>query len=240
MSAPERKPMTGDPIVNGKRVMTMRPNDRVLSPWPALDRIAEHDVPEQNLRRKIGVAFAHIYILGVCAILAGAFYYQFVRWEYPCPLCLLQRILFLLSAIGPGYVIARSRAGALSTRDWATGWGWTVVASICGAVVAAAQVLMHIVPPDPGYAGTLFGLHLYTWALIGFVCAVLAAGLMLFLTPSLGATTYPVRRRDTAVFTLGLLALFALANLIACFFLQGLHWQLPDMPDGYVYFSDQH
>jgi hypothetical protein len=149
-------------------------------------------------------------------------------------------MFFLLSAIGPGYIIGRSRAGAVSERDWATGWGWAVLAATCGAVVAATQVLMHIVPPDPGYAGALWGLHLYTWALIAFVCAVLAAGVMLFLAPEVAPSPGPNHApglRKAAVYTLGLLALFALANLIACFFLQGLHWQLPGDPDRYEFFA---
>ncbi|MFD6463646.1 hypothetical protein [Streptomyces roseolus] len=85
-------------------------------------------------------------------------------------------------------------------------------------------------PPDPGYAGTLWGLHLYTWALIAFVSAVLVAGVMLFLTPELEAfetTNSAPGLRKAAACTLGVLAFIALANLVACFVLQGPHWQLP-------------
>ncbi|MEV7443201.1 hypothetical protein AB0O22_19030 [Streptomyces sp. NPDC091204] len=57
--------------------------------------------------------------------------------------------------------------------------------------------------PDPGYAGALFGLHLYTWALITFLAAAAAAAAALFLTPvgePLDAgLTFPALRRAGVV-----------------------------------------
>ncbi|WP_327412096.1 hypothetical protein [Streptomyces sp. NBC_01233] len=146
----------------------------------------------------------------------------------------------LLSALGPAWIIARSRKGAVTTGEWTSGWGWAILAAVTGSTVSAAQVLMHIVPPDPGYAGALFGLHLYTWALITFLAAVAAAA-ALFLTPSgepLDAgLTSPALRRAGAV-TPAVLVVFAASNLIACFLLQGFHWQMPGDPTGYRFFTD--
>ncbi|MFJ1567869.1 hypothetical protein [Streptomyces erythrochromogenes] len=67
---------------------------------------------------------------------------------------------------------------------------------------------MHIVPPDPGCAGALFGLHLCTWALIAFPAAAAAAAFALFVVP------------------------FA-EPPVAGFLLQGFHWQMPGDPTGY-------
>ncbi|MGW1076018.1 disulfide bond formation protein B [Streptomyces sp. NPDC002537] len=205
-----------------------------ITPTPATGTSA-------RLPNRLGLWFAHAYVIGMCGTLAGAYFFQFGLWEYPCPLCLLQRMFFLLSALGPAWIIARSRKGEVTTKEWASGWGWAIMAALTGSTVSAAQVLMHIVPPDPGYAGALFGLHLYTWALIAFLGAALAAGAALFLTPQaepLDAAGASPLLRKAATVTLVLIAAFAATNLVACFFEQGFHWQMPGDPTGYRFFTD--
>ncbi|MFD9405469.1 hypothetical protein ACFWBN_00360 [Streptomyces sp. NPDC059989] len=138
-------------------------------------------------------------------------------------------------------IIARSRKGPVGTAEFASGWGIAIVSALIGSTVSGAQVLMHIVPPDTGYAGALFGLHLYTWAAITFLTAVLAAGVNLVLArearPLDAARTSPALHRAATV-TLAVLAFFAVTNLVACFLLQGFHWQMPGDPTGYRFFSD--
>ncbi|MCJ0873015.1 disulfide bond formation protein B [Streptomyces sp. AP-93] len=194
-----------------------------------------------GLTQRLGLWFAHVYVLGMCATIGGAYVFQFGLWEYPCPMCLLQRMFMLLSAIGPAMIIARSRKGPVTTREFASGWGVAIVSALVGGTVSGAQVLMHIAPGDPGYAGALFGLHLYTWAAITFFLAALAAGVNLVLAdqaaPLDAAAGSPALRR-AATLTLAVLALFAVSNLIACFFLQGFHWQMPGDPTGYRFFTD--
>ncbi|MFG2876278.1 disulfide bond formation protein B [Streptomyces sp. NPDC048337] len=194
-----------------------------------------------RLSNRLGLWFAHAYVLGMCATIGGAYVFQFGMWEYPCPMCLLQRMFMLLSAIGPAMIIARSRKGPVSAAEFASGWGVAIVSALIGSTVSGAQVLMHIVPPDPGYAGALFGLHLYTWAAVTFLTAVLAAGVNLVLArdaqPLDAAQTSPALRRAATV-TLAVLAFFAVSNLVACFLLQGFHWQMPGDPTGYRFFTD--
>jgi hypothetical protein len=45
----------------------------------------------------------------------------------------------------------------------------SVIAAVGGACISIRQILLHIVPPDPGYGDPVLGLHLYTWALLVFV-----------------------------------------------------------------------
>lgn len=194
-----------------------------------------------GLTRRLGLWFAHAYVLGMCATIGGAYVFQFGLWEYPCPMCLLQRMFMLLSALGPAMIIARSRTGSVTTREFASGWGVAIVSALIGGTVSGAQVLMHIAPGDPGYAGALFGLHLYTWAAITFFLAALAAGVNLVLAdraaPLDAAAGSPALRRAATV-TLAVLAFFAVSNFVACFFLQGFHWQMPGDPTGYQFFTD--
>jgi hypothetical protein len=50
-----------------------------------------------------------------------------------------------------------------------------------GAAFAMRQILLHIMPGDPGYGSALLGYHYYTWAFIGFaVSIVLIAAMLLF------------------------------------------------------------
>jgi hypothetical protein len=44
---------------------------------------------------------------------------------------------------------------------------------------AARQILLHIMPGDPGYGSALLGYHYYTWAFIGFAVAIVALAVML-------------------------------------------------------------
>ena len=41
------------------------------------------------------------------------------------------------------------------------------------------QILLHIMPGDPGYGSALLGYHYYTWAFIGFAVAIVATAVML-------------------------------------------------------------
>ena len=43
-----------------------------------------------------------------------------------------------------------------------------ILGALLGMVMSTRQVLLHIKPGDPGYGGTVLGLHFYTWALITF------------------------------------------------------------------------
>jgi hypothetical protein len=57
----------------------------------------------------------------------------------------------------------------------------SLLAAVAGAVASTRQVLLHIMPDDAGYGTALLGYHYYTWALIGFVAAiVLLAAILLF------------------------------------------------------------
>ena len=112
--------------------------------------------------------------LGLCCIalvLAIAFAAQLLLGELPCPLCLLQRIQFALLAVGP---ILNVRFGPRPSH-----YGISLLVAITGAGVAARQILLHIMPGDPGYGSPLLGFHYYTWAFVSFSIAVFLLALML-------------------------------------------------------------
>ena len=112
-------------------------------------------------------------LYAVALVLAAAFAAQFMLHELPCPLCLLQRILFATLAIGP---ILNIRFGPRPSH-----YAMSLLAAVAGAVASTRQVLLHIMPGNAGYGSALLGYHYYTWALIGFIAAiVLIATVLLF------------------------------------------------------------
>lgn len=112
-------------------------------------------------------------LYGLALVLAAAFAAQLLLHELPCPLCLLQRILFALLAIGP---ILNIRFGPRPSH-----YALSLLTAVLGATVSTRQVLLHILPGDAGYGSALLGYHYYTWALIGFIAAiVLLAAMLLF------------------------------------------------------------
>jgi disulfide bond formation protein DsbB len=141
----------------------------------------------------------------------------------------------MLCTLGPVYVIMKAREGEVKTSDFATGYGISVIAAVVGASISIRQILLHIVPSDPGYGDPVFGLHLYTWALLVFVAEILAAGVNLVFARELelrkarfGWPSWPV---------LGLFGVVIVGNAVAIFALEGLHWTLPDDSDSYRLFD---
>src|SRR6187431_2718486 len=112
-------------------------------------------------------------LYAVALVLAAAYAAQFILHELPCPLCLLQRILFAALAIGP---ILNIRFGPRPSH-----YAMSLLTAVAGAVASTRQVLLHIMPGDAGYGSALLGYHYYTWALLGFVAAILLlAAILLF------------------------------------------------------------
>lgn len=110
-------------------------------------------------------------LYAISVILLEAFFYQFVRGELPCPLCLLQRVAFAALAIGP---ILTVRHGP-RPRHYAL----AIIAAVVGAFIAARQVFLHIEPGDVGYGSAVLGYHFYTWAFICFAVAIAASAAVL-------------------------------------------------------------
>ena len=118
-------------------------------------------------------------LFGLIGVLAGSLFLQFGVGEQPCPLCLVQRSGMIAIAVGPIMNLL---------------WGMRPMhyaLSILGAMVGSAgsvrQILLHIEPGDPGYGPAVFGLHLYTWALVTFAIAIVGCAFMLLWTKTFEA-----------------------------------------------------
>ena len=128
-------------------------------------------------------------LYALALLLAAAFAAQLLLHELPCPLCLLQRILFALLAIGP---ILNIRFGPRPSH-----YALSLLAAVAGAVVSTpASTAAHPARRCRLWSA-LLGYHYYTWALIGFVAAiVLLAAMLLFDAPVRGRRRRAAGRGD--------------------------------------------
>ncbi|MGF7157315.1 disulfide bond formation protein B [Bartonella heixiaziensis] len=113
-------------------------------------------------------------LLGLSAVLLVAFYYQLVKFELPCPLCLLQRVGLILA--GCGFLLN------IHHRVKNTHYSMVILGCMVTSVIAARQVFLHITPDDLGYGSTFFGLHFYTWAFIVSVLCIFAVVFVMILS----------------------------------------------------------
>src|SRR5262245_36032437 len=168
------------------------------------------------MSRSLAITVNALGLYGIALVLAAAFAAQLLLKELPCPLCLLQRIQFALLAIGP---ILNIRHGPRPSH-----YALSLLTAAAGAAFAMRQVLLHIMPGDPGYGSALFGYHYYTWAFIGFAAAIiLIAAMLLFdaqFKEDAGATPLPLGAfaRVAVWLVIALTALNVLSTLLECGF----------------------
>lgn len=162
-----------------------------------------------------------LYVISV--ILLEAFVAQFVQGEFPCPLCLLQRVAFAGMAVGP---ILTVRHGPRPHH-----YALAIIAAVVGAFIAGRQVLLHIAPGDVGYGSAVLGYHFYTWAFICFAAAIAASALVLFFEEQFDAGEDPPRigffGRTAVWLVIALTVANAAAALIEC----GFTWCPPNPVD---------
>lgn len=178
----------------------------------------------------------HAWVLAYTVVMLSAFFIQFVKGEFPCPLCMLQRYGMILATLAALFVIMQARRGTLTTARYAQGLGMGLLSVLAGASVSVRQIELHILPGDPGYGEPFLRLHLYTWAFITFAIVMIYVGVMLALmprgipqAPTVGSTQWKISTVVIWLF-IGVVA----ANVIAIIFLEGFAFVLPDDPSSYT------
>jgi hypothetical protein len=111
----------------------------------------------------------------------------------------------------------------------ARGFGLTILASLVGSAASIRQILLHIVPPDPGYGPPVLGLHLYSWALVVFDCLIASSAIGLC---GIREETMPLPRISVS-FLCGLVLVIGITVALATFFMQGFNVLLPPAPARY-------
>ena len=117
--------------------------------------------------------FDIIALAGLSVVLLVAFYYQLALGEFPCPLCLLQRVGFIVAGVG---VMLNLTRGARPSH-----YGLMILASVVAGSASLRQISLHIIPNTGTYGSALWGFHFYTWAFIGYGALVAYAAVMLMI-----------------------------------------------------------
>lgn len=163
-------------------------------------------------------------LIAISFILSMAFYFELSHHHLPCPLCLLQRAC--LTAVG---IMMLSN---LFIECRGAHYGLMILAALLGLAVATRQILLHIVPGDPGFGPPFLGLHLYSWCAIIFLILTLCASLALLFDKGFAVAQKTNLSRVIAVIFLTLV----LANTVGTFLECGLQ-ECPEDPVKYKLLS---
>ncbi len=166
------------------------------------------------MTRSLAITFNALGLYAIALVLLVAFAAQLLLHELPCPLCLLQRIQFALLAVGP---ILNIRFGLRPSH-----YAVSLLTAVAGAAFATRQILLHVMPGDPGYGSALLGYHYYTWAFIGFAVVIVAVAAVLLFDSQFknGVELEPasVVARTAVWLVLALTALNVISTLLECGF----------------------
>ena len=169
-------------------------------------------------------------LVAIDTVLVLAFADQLWFRDLPCPICILQRAGF----IAAGFGIALN----LIFGPRPSHYGLAILGAMAGGIMSADQVLHYIVPGTGSYGNAIFGLHLYTWALIGFALIVVGGAVMLLFDRQYEPTgPLPLRLTVLPLTAVALLALIAVANVLSTLAICGVGL-CPETPGGYLIFND--
>lgn len=169
-------------------------------------------------------------LLFICVVLSAAFYLQFMYSELPCPLCLLQRIGLILAGFGFFFNL---RMGCTFSN-----YSLVIISAILISVVAIRQILLHIMPGDPGYGDMFLGLHFYTWSLITAILIIMVIAGIMILSDISGKLFMPDWLKNIKKFlSSGTCAIFAIIVVTNLFFgyLECGFDECPADPKAYMY-----
>ena len=166
-------------------------------------------------------------LLGMTAILLIGFVLQFVLNELPCPLCLLQRIGFIMIMFG---LLLNVVYGPQSRH-----YGVVLIGALYGVATSLRQVSLHVIPGTPGYGSPILGMHYYTWAFVLFVTTILVVAVILMLTNK-GESSAPYEMTSLGGISC-LLAISVVALNVIGTFAECGPYQCPDNPESYWMFN---
>ncbi|MBA3660634.1 MAG: disulfide bond formation protein B [Gammaproteobacteria bacterium] len=133
------------------------------------------------MKIKFEFLFNIIEVGAIGMILLLALTFQLYLKELPCPLCLLQRVGFVMMIYG---LLLNLKYGYRPSH-----YSIVLISGLFTASVALRQVALHIIPGTGSYGSPVFGLHLYTWSFIISMTIVFVTSLMLALDRQYYQTT---------------------------------------------------
>ena len=90
-------------------------------------------------------------LLGITVVLLMGSILQVSLNELPCPLCLLQRLGFVMVMFG----FMLNVVYGTEQRHY----GIILIGALFGAATSLRQISLHVIPGTPGYGSAIFGMH---------------------------------------------------------------------------------
>jgi len=112
-----------------------------------------------------------LFIIILGCVLLGAFAYQAIKHEDPCPLCLLQRLGMLGICVG---AMLNLKFGVNMTH-----YALMIFSATFGGTVSLRQIGLHVCPQFQTFGEPIFGFSLFAWALFVFASSILGIALLL-------------------------------------------------------------
>lgn len=159
----------------------------------------------KNLQRNLN----GLVVVIIAGVLLSAYGVEIIWREVPCPLCMLQRLCMIGTAIG---CLLNLRFGIHMSH-----YGLTLLASLAGGTVALRQISLHVCPGFPEFGYPVLGLSLYTWSFMVFVCVGLAVAGLLFLYDPHKDSEESALFSSFGKFVFGLIFSVTFANMITTF-----------------------
>lgn len=114
-----------------------------------------------------------LFIFVLCGVLFGSYFYQYLKSEEPCPLCLLQR----LGMIGVILAILMNLRFGIKVQHY----GLAILSALLGRIVSLRQISYHVCPEFPAFGEPVLGFDLYIWSFIIFTCSIFACAVLLII-----------------------------------------------------------
>ncbi|MBS9475902.1 disulfide bond formation protein B [Ancylobacter sp. VKM B-3255] len=152
-------------------------------------------------------------VMSVSLVLILAFVDQISHGDFPCTLCIMQRVGFIGVATG---LCLNLRFGPRPSH-----YAIALLSAMIGGFVSARQALLHLAPATRVYGEPALDMHFYTWALTLF-CIIIAGCTFLLLFDRQGPQVRRGRRRlspfgFTALFVISILTLVnGLSTVMEC------------------------
>lgn len=120
-------------------------------------------------------------ILVLILILGGAYTFQYINHETPCPLCFLQRLMM----IGAATAALMNLRYTIHTAHY----GLIILSSIFGLAVSLRQIALHICMNFPTFSKPIFGYDLFVWAFMIFYTLLFSTALLNIIYSPDGSTS---------------------------------------------------
>lgn len=157
--------------------------------------------------RPVSVFLNALALLAISAVLILAFVWQIAYDELPCPLCLLQRVAFIMAGAG---LLLNLRFGSSPAH-----YAMVLIAALGGTAAAGRQILLHMEPGNAGYGPQFLGMHFYSWALLAFVTLLVYCGFMLAIDRKAIDNAMPRRVGIATALVMWLFCLVSLGNTVS-------------------------